>query len=100
MLAVERLARGRLHYGWIIAVVTFVTLLSAAGIRSTPGVLIIPLEKEFGWSRAMISVALSVLHANLHHGHRRIARVPPNQLTGSQECSSLQPRRTQDRVHF
>src|SRR3989441_6125286 len=60
MLAVERLARGRLHYGWIIAAVTFVTLLSAAGMRSTPGVLIIPLEKEFGWSRAMISVALSV----------------------------------------
>src|SRR5712664_3512126 len=60
MLAVERLARGRLHYGWIIAAVTFVTLISAAGIRSTPGVLIIPLEKEFGWSRALISAALSV----------------------------------------
>jgi len=60
MLTVERLARGRLHYGWIIAAVTFVTLISAAGIRSTPGVLIIPLEKEFGWSRALISAALSV----------------------------------------
>lgn len=60
MLAVARIARGRLHYGWIIAAVTFVVLLSAAGIRSTPGVLMIPLEKEFGWTRATVSLAVSV----------------------------------------
>ena len=56
----DRLARGRLHYAWIVAAVTFLVLLSAAGIRSTPGVLIIPLEKEFGWNRATISLAVSV----------------------------------------
>lgn len=56
----NRLARGRLHYAWIVAAVTFLVLLSAAGIRSTPGVLIIPLEKEFGWTRATISLAVSV----------------------------------------
>jgi len=56
----DRLARGRLHYAWIVAAVTFLVLLSAAGIRSTPGVLIIPLEKEFGWTRATISLAVSV----------------------------------------
>jgi sugar phosphate permease len=60
MAAVERLTRGHLHYGWIIAGVTFLTLLSAAGIRSTPGVLIIPLEKEFGWTRTTISLAVSI----------------------------------------
>jgi MFS family permease len=60
MRAVERLTRGRLYYGWIVAAVTFLTLLSAAGIRSTPGVLIIPLEKEFGWTRATVSLAVSV----------------------------------------
>jgi predicted MFS family arabinose efflux permease len=49
-----------MHYAWIIAAVTFLTLLTTAGIRSTPGVLIIPLEQEFGWSRATISVAVSV----------------------------------------
>ena len=32
-------ARGRLHYAWIVFGVTFFTLLAAAGIRSTPGVL-------------------------------------------------------------
>ena len=50
----------RLHYGWIVAGVTFLTLLAAAGIRSTPGVLIIPLEKEFGWTRTTVSLAVSI----------------------------------------
>ena len=49
-----------LHYAWIIAAVTFLTLLTTAGIRSTPGILIVPLENEFGWSRATISIAVSV----------------------------------------
>jgi sugar phosphate permease len=60
MVSIERLARGRLHYGWIVAAITFVTLLAAAGIRATPGVLIVPLEQEFGWTRASISLAVSV----------------------------------------
>jgi sugar phosphate permease len=49
-----------LHYGWIIAGVTFVTLLAAAGVRATPSVLIVPLEQEFGWSRSTISFAVAV----------------------------------------
>jgi MFS family permease len=40
--------------------VTFVTLLGAAGFRSTPAVLIVPLHDEFGWSRATIGLAVSV----------------------------------------
>src|SRR5437016_14483263 len=47
--------RGKLHYAWVVAAVTFLALLVAAGLRSTPGVLIVPLEAEFGWSRATIS---------------------------------------------
>src|SRR5258708_13207856 len=60
MVSLERMAHGRLHYGWIVAAITFVTLLAAAGIRATPGVLIIPLEQEFGWTRASISFAVSI----------------------------------------
>lgn len=56
---VKHLPKG-MHYAWIIAAVTFLTLLTTAGIRSTPGVLIVPLEHEFGWSRATISLAVSV----------------------------------------
>src|SRR5688572_13581916 len=52
--------RRRLHYAWIIALVTFVVLLVTAGIRATPGVLMISLESEFGWSRAVISGAVAI----------------------------------------
>ena len=55
-----RLTRPRIHYAWIIATVTFLVLLTGAGMRSTPGVLIVPLEHEFGWSTATISLAVSI----------------------------------------
>ena len=49
-----------IHYAWIVFAVTFITLLAASGIRSTPAVLMVPLEAEFGWSRATISLAVSI----------------------------------------
>ncbi len=52
--------RRSLHYGWIVAAVTFLVLLVGAGIRATPGVLIVPLEHEFGWSDATISGAVAI----------------------------------------
>ncbi len=52
--------RPRLHYAWIVALVTFFVLLVTAGIRATPGVLMISLEGEFGWSRAVISGAVAI----------------------------------------
>jgi len=50
----------RVHYAWVVAAVTFVTLMGAAGFRATPSVLIVPLQHEFGWNRAIISVAVSI----------------------------------------
>ncbi len=50
----------RLHYAWIMAGVTFLALLASAGIRATNVVLILPLEHEFGWDRATVSLARSV----------------------------------------
>ena len=41
-------------------VVTFVTLITTAGFRATPGVLIVPLQTEYGWSRATISIAIAL----------------------------------------
>jgi sugar phosphate permease len=55
-----RLRQRRIHYGWIVAAVTFVVLLSSAGVRATPSILIVPLEREFGWTRATISLAISI----------------------------------------
>jgi predicted MFS family arabinose efflux permease len=50
----------RIHPAWIAAGVTFLTLVANAGFRSAPSVLIIPLQDAFGWSRADISLAVSV----------------------------------------
>jgi MFS family permease len=52
--------RPRLHRAWIVAAVSLVALIGAAGFRATPGALIDPLQEEFGWSRGTISLAVSV----------------------------------------
>ncbi|MEQ5839928.1 MFS transporter [Paraburkholderia acidicola] len=51
---------GRFHYGWLTVAVVFLVLLAAAGTRATPSVMMLPLEHQFGWSRATISLAISV----------------------------------------
>ncbi len=40
--------RPRVHRAWWVAAVAFVALLASAGFRATPGVLILPLQEEFG----------------------------------------------------
>jgi sugar phosphate permease len=50
----------RIHYAWVVAAVTFVALMGAAGFRATPSILIVPLQNEFGWNRAVISIAVSI----------------------------------------
>jgi MFS family permease len=50
----------RFHYGWVVAGVTFFTMLATAGALGSAGVMIVPLEREFGWSDAAISSALAV----------------------------------------
>ena len=52
--------KSKLHYAWIVAGVTFFVLLATAGIRATPAVLMVPLEHEFGWTRAAISGAIAI----------------------------------------
>src|SRR5271166_6470998 len=54
------LSRRDIYYGWVVVGVTFLTLLVTAGAMGTPGVLIVPLEKEFGWDNAQISSALAI----------------------------------------
>jgi sugar phosphate permease len=50
----------KLHYAWIVAGVTFATLLAAAGARATPGVIMVPIGNEFQWSRAKVSSIVSI----------------------------------------
>src|SRR6201992_1300622 len=55
------LARRNIHYGWGMVGVTFPHALgSPAAAFGAPGVFIVPLQKEFGWSTAEISSALSI----------------------------------------
>ena len=54
------LARRNVHYGWVMVGVTFLTALITAGAVGAPGVFIVPLQREFGWSTAEISSALSI----------------------------------------
>jgi hypothetical protein len=44
------------YYGWFVVSLCFMTTLISAGVRSSPSVLIHPLEAEFGWSRAVMPV--------------------------------------------
>jgi MFS family permease len=50
----------RVHYGWLVAAVGLVALVTTAGVRSTTGVLIVPLQDEFGWSRGTIGVGVAL----------------------------------------
>ncbi|MFS2150759.1 MFS transporter [Rhizobium sp. Rhizsp42] len=54
------LARRNIHYGWVVVGATFLTMLVTAGAMGAPGVLIKPLQDEFGWSTSEISSALAV----------------------------------------
>ena len=57
--SVSRRPFGR-NYAFVVVAVMFVALLTAAGLRATPGVLILPLQKSFGWSIDIISVSAAV----------------------------------------
>jgi sugar phosphate permease len=50
----------KLHRAWLVAAVTFLTLICAAAFRSTTSIMFMPLEMEFGWTRTTTSAALSL----------------------------------------
>jgi predicted MFS family arabinose efflux permease len=55
-----RLFAGRVHYAWVVVAISFVVILVGVGVRATPSVLLVPLEKSFGWSADTIAGAVSV----------------------------------------
>ncbi|WP_330453109.1 MULTISPECIES: MFS transporter [unclassified Streptomyces] len=52
--------RRRVHRAWIVAAVTFVTIIGGAAFNSLPGLLLDPLRDDFGWSRGQIGLAVSL----------------------------------------
>jgi MFS family permease len=59
LTAAEKTA-ARIHWAWVVAAVSFVAILGAAGFRSVPGVMMNPLHHEFGWSHGVVGLAMSV----------------------------------------
>jgi predicted MFS family arabinose efflux permease len=61
--AMHRLSRWihtRFHYAWIVVGITFLIMLITAGARGAPGVMLVPLERDFGWDRGTISLATAI----------------------------------------
>jgi sugar phosphate permease len=50
----------RSYYPIVIAAITFVVLVAAAGVRAVPTMYVQPFETEFGWSDGVISNALAL----------------------------------------
>ncbi|QMU72909.1 MFS transporter [Streptacidiphilus sp. P02-A3a] len=58
--SIPEAAGPRLHYAWVVAAVCLLVLVGAAGFRSTPSLLMDPLNMQFGWSYGIISLAVSI----------------------------------------
>ncbi|RVC74494.1 MFS transporter, partial [Mesorhizobium sp. M2A.F.Ca.ET.046.02.1.1] len=48
------------RYAFVVVAVIFLCLLIAAGLRSAPSVMMLPLEESFGWRRDIVSLAAAI----------------------------------------
>lgn len=49
----------RLYYGWIVVAIAALISILGGGIRSAPGVFMVSIEREMGWARATVSLAVA-----------------------------------------
>lgn len=57
------LQRRGIHYGWVVAAITFLTMLTMSAALGLPGAMLQPLAREFGWSTEQISGSLALRFA-------------------------------------
>src|SRR4051794_15635541 len=57
----HRLDRAGIHYGWVMVMLAFITAICSTAATSLPGLLIVPITEEFGWSRGDVSAAIAVM---------------------------------------
>ena len=50
----------RVHYAWVIVAVSFVTAVIIAGTLGISGVLLVSLQRDFGWQSSDISSAFGI----------------------------------------
>jgi len=53
-------SKGKLYYGWVVAVASAICLLAANNFQYSFGVFLKPLIAQFGWSRAAISGCVTI----------------------------------------
>lgn len=56
----RQLQQRGIHYGWLVAAITFLTMLTMSAALGLPGAMLGPLSREFGWSTEQISSALAL----------------------------------------
>jgi sugar phosphate permease len=49
-----------IHYGWVMVALTFGYVLCSSAVMSIPGVLLLPISREFGWSIGELSGPLGL----------------------------------------
>ena len=54
-------SRQGIHYGWVMVGLTFLVSICTSAASSLPGVLIVQMTEEFGWSRSAIAGAMGVM---------------------------------------
>jgi sugar phosphate permease len=52
-----------IHYGWLVAAITFLTMFVMSAALGLPGAMLLPLAQEYGWSVEQVSSALAVRFA-------------------------------------
>jgi hypothetical protein len=55
-----KLFSGRMNYAWVVLAVMITATMAGVGVRAAPGVMIIPLQRAFGWDVSTISGAISI----------------------------------------
>ena len=50
----------RIHYSWVVLMITFFSIIVAGIVISSSGVFINAFENEFGWDRSVIALAFAV----------------------------------------
>lgn len=56
---ISRIQRGEFFYSWVIVAITALILIGSSGVRSAPGVMILPMQAETGWALSLLSLAVS-----------------------------------------
>lgn len=57
------LGRRGVHYGWVVAAVTFLAMLTTSAALGLPGAMLQPLSREFGWTTDQLASVFAVRFA-------------------------------------